>query len=532
MRQVSKIQSPQDIIAILWRRKWQVIIPAFLLLAASVVVALVWPKTYQSKATILIEEPDVVMGVEGTPIADNRADQRVQVITQQILSSENLIKLINKFDLYPEARASGRYAIVVSSLRDRISVDFISAEVNDPRMVRPGQATIAFTISFVDEDPKTAQMVVEELVSLYLAENLRTRNVRASETSDFLAKEAEKLGQQITELEADLAAFKLENAGSLPDQVSLNQQAINRIELQLIDLRQRIQSQEERKVYLESQLAQVSPFASITLNDGTVLRPEERLRKLQSEYSQLSNTYGPRHPRMVELSKEMSALREKMGIGEEGLPDEPSNPAYIQLQTELTAVNSSISSLRKEQADMQKRLGSLEGQNLKAPDIEREFRLLTRNYENATAEYRAVKEKQWEAERLESIETELKGERFSVIEPPDLPIKPVAPQRRLMVMVGFMIAVVGGLGTAAIAEILDQTVSGPRHLAAIAGKSPLVIIPFIESSVPRPRAFSTAVFVVVALAAAAAAAGLIAVNEFVVPLDHLWAGFVAGPDAG
>jgi polysaccharide chain length determinant protein (PEP-CTERM system associated) len=396
-------------------------------------------------------------------------------------------------------------------------------------MVRPGQATIAFTISFVDEDPKTAQAVVAELLSLYLAENARTRKVRASETTGFLANEAEKLAQQITELEANLAAFKQENAGSLPDRVRLNQEAINRIDLQLLSLRQEIQAQEERKVYLQSQLAQVSPFASITLDDGTVLRPEERLRKLQAEYTQLSNTYGPKHPTMVELSREMQALREKMGIGEGGLPDEPSNPAYIQLQTELTAVNSNLSSLRSERSDLEKRLTTLEAQNLKAPGIERDYLLMTRNYENATAEYRAVKEKLWEAQRLESIETERKGERFSVIEPPNLPQSPVAPQRRLLVLVGFMIAVVGGLGTAALAEVLDQTVSGPRHLAAITGTAPLVVIPYIEATAPRPRALGTAALVIIALTAAGAA-GLIAVNEWIVPLESLWAGSIPGTD--
>ncbi len=55
MRQVSKIQSPQDILAILWRRKWQVIIPALALFAVSAFVAITWPPTYQSKATILLE---------------------------------------------------------------------------------------------------------------------------------------------------------------------------------------------------------------------------------------------------------------------------------------------------------------------------------------------------------------------------------------------------------------------------------------------------------------------------------------------
>jgi succinoglycan biosynthesis transport protein ExoP len=528
MHQVAKIQSPQDILAILWRRKWQVIVPAFVLFSASIVVALAWPRTYQSKATILIEEPDVSRDILGSAI-DYRADERVQVITQQVLSRRNLISLIEKLNLYPEARNQDELGAAAAGLRERIIVDFISAEVSDPRMVRPGQTAIAFTLSFVHKDPQTAQTVVDELVSLYLAENLRTRKAKATQTTEFLAKEAEKLARQISELETKLAAFKLKNSGSLPEQVAINQQAMYRIEFQLLELRHQIQSHEERKVFLEAQLTQVSPYVSITLNDGTVLRPEERLTMLESEYSKLSYTYGPKHPTMVEIATEIENLRNTIGVGAAGSPETPSNPAYIQLHAELKTVNSNLSSLKSERAELSKKLAALESQTLKAPDIERDYLLITRNYENATAEYRAIQEKLWEAERLESLETEQKGERFSVIEPPEVPFKPIAPKRRVLALVGFMIAVVGGLGTAAVAEALDQTVSSPRQLAAITGAAPLVVIPYIETSAEMHRARSLSFFLLFGLTVVFAS-GLFAVNEFVVPLDDLWAKF--GPGAG
>ncbi len=338
MRQVAKIQSPQDILAILWRRKWQVIIPGLVLLAVSAFVAISWPRTYQSKATILIEEPDV-SGEFLQPAAAGYADQRVQVISQKVLAPHNLIQLIEKFDLYPEATDTNLLLAAAEGLRESILVEFISAEVNDPSMAGRRQATIAFTLNFVHQDPGTAQKVAEELVSLYLAENSRSRQKRASKTTGFLAREADKLARQIAELEASLAAFKSQNAGSLPEQVPVIQQTLYRIELQLLELRYQIQSQEERKVYLDSQLSQISPYASITLDDGTVLRPEERLKKLESEYSRLSYTYGPKHPQMIEISTEIETLRGSIGVGS---PEKPSNPAYIQLKAELKAVTSNL----------------------------------------------------------------------------------------------------------------------------------------------------------------------------------------------
>jgi len=520
MLQASRIQSPQDIIAILWRRKWLVIIPAFVLFVISVAIALTRPPTYQSKATILIEEPDV-SGELLQPITAGYADQRVQVISQQVLSRQNLVQLIEKFDLYPDVEDTNQLAAAATSLRDSIQVDFISAEVNDPRMAGRRQATIAFVLSFYHGDPQTAQKVTEELVSLYLAQNQKDRRRKASETAEFLAREADKLAQRIDELETKLADFKSQHAGSLPDQVTITQQAMYRIELQLLETRQQIQSQDERRVFLEAQLTQVSPYASITLDDGTVLRPEERLKKLEAEYSELSYIYGPRHPKMIEISTELESLRDRIGGTGEGA-EKPSNPAYIQLQAELKAVKANLSSLRTQRADLSSRFEALQDQSLKAPNIEREFLLITRNYDNARAEYQAVREKLSEAERRESLETESKGQHFSVIEPPEVPLNPVAPNRRMLVLIGFMISVVGGLGTAAVVEVLDESVSSPRHLAAIAGAAPLVIIPEIKVGASNQRAWQTSFLVVFALTLVCAGS-LVAVDKFVVPLGDLWA---------
>ena len=80
---------------------------------------------------------------------------------------------------------------------------------------------------------------------------------------------------------------------------------------------------------------------------------------------------------------------------------------------------------------------------------------------------------------------------MQIVEPPNLPIVPIAPKRRLLALVGLMIAVVGGLGTAAIAEVLDQSVSNPRHLTAITGAAPLVVIPHIKASAARRGVFSS-----------------------------------------
>jgi hypothetical protein len=90
---------------------------------------------------------------------------------------------------------------VIEQLRDDVHLETVNAEVRDPRSGRAQEATIAFTLSYENQSPKLARNVANELVSLYLNENLKNRTEAAVETSQFLAEEAQKLAAKVSELE-------------------------------------------------------------------------------------------------------------------------------------------------------------------------------------------------------------------------------------------------------------------------------------------------------------------------------------------
>ncbi|MCU0894712.1 MAG: Wzz/FepE/Etk N-terminal domain-containing protein, partial [Rhodospirillales bacterium] len=138
---------PQDYLAILWRRKWLIILPFLLLFSASFALALLLPREYRSSATILIEEADVPSELVTSTIT-GFADQRLQVISQRVMATQNLLEIIRKYDLYAEARRVQPVSEVVERMREKIKMDLVSAEVRDPQSGRAGEATIAFTVSF------------------------------------------------------------------------------------------------------------------------------------------------------------------------------------------------------------------------------------------------------------------------------------------------------------------------------------------------------------------------------------------------
>ncbi len=124
---------------------------------------------------------------------------------------------------------------------------------------------------------------------------------------------------------------------------------------------------------------------------------------------------------------------------------------------------------------------------LQIPEIEREYRDLTRDYDNAQTRYREVKAKQMQAEVAVELEKDRKAERFTLGEPANLPEKPIRPDRPRIALVGLVASLGAGLGLAWLRDLFDRSVKGPWELARIASVPILTPIPYIETEGERRR---------------------------------------------
>ncbi|MEW8287814.1 MAG: lipopolysaccharide biosynthesis protein, partial [Candidatus Thiodiazotropha endolucinida] len=158
---------------------------------------------------------------------------------------------------------------------------------------------------------------------------------------------------------------------------------------------------------------------------------------------------------------------------------------------------------------------------IQSPQVEREYRNLTRDYENALAKYQEVKAKQLEAELAESLERERKGERFSLIEPPQLPEEPDKPNRIAILFLGFVFSFAGGFGNVVVRESMDQSVYGSKSVAAITHAPPLAVIPYIECSEDQRQHTTNGAIAIFGLIAAMAIT-VVSVHLFYKPLDVIW----------
>jgi len=130
-----------------WRHRKSALYAFLGTVLVTLALALLLPSTYQSGATILIEQQEIPQDLVRSAVT-SFADQRVQVISQRVMSTQNLLSLIERYDLYPDIRQSKPREVLMQKMRDDISMKMISADVIDPRSGRPTQATIAFGVSY------------------------------------------------------------------------------------------------------------------------------------------------------------------------------------------------------------------------------------------------------------------------------------------------------------------------------------------------------------------------------------------------
>src|SRR5271166_884595 len=121
-------------------RRWYVFAGvAGIALLTTTLLAVLLPPTYKSTATILIEQQEIPQDLVRSAIS-SYADQRIQVISQRVMTTQNLMKLIERYDLYPDIRKKKPREELIQRMRDDIAMKMISADVIDPRSGAPTRA--------------------------------------------------------------------------------------------------------------------------------------------------------------------------------------------------------------------------------------------------------------------------------------------------------------------------------------------------------------------------------------------------------
>jgi polysaccharide chain length determinant protein (PEP-CTERM system associated) len=484
---------------------------AFLIVWATV-CALAWllPARYRSETTILVEQPKVPQQYVVPNVGSDLQD-RLQTLTQQILSRTRLQRIIEDFQLYAGERARIGTDDVIERMRKDIKVDPIQAPS------KPAELT-AFKISYSGTNRHLVQQVTSRLTSLFIEENLRARQQQSENTTEFLDKQLQEARSHLEEQEQRIKAFKAQFVGQLPGELQSNLQILSGLQARLQQANDALDRSEQQKLYLSSLLSAYRETPSLVATSQATAPGdvETELARLKAQLADMKSRYTDRHPAVLQvrdqiaktekLKSEMDKDKMAAGIGEDaGLPE---SRGVAEIQSQLKATELDIQNRKKDITALQWQIQSYENRLSKTPVREQQLTDLSRDYDQSRANYESLLAKKNQSALATDLERTQQGEQFSVLDPPSLPTGPYFPNRLPFTLAGLAGALAAAVAMAFLGEMLDDRVHAEEELGGISKAPVLVTIPSIITARDVHRArwgliseLACAVTAVVAVAA-------------------------------
>jgi protein tyrosine kinase modulator len=488
-----KKYTPEDVAAILWHWKWLIVVPCI----AGLLIAFAYARTlrdmYRSDSVVMLTpqrvREDLVRSTVRTTL-----EERIQTISQQIMSRTRLEAIIVDLNLYPDDRRTGLMEDVVERMRKDVTVQVVRGD--------------AFKISYVSELPVTAMRVAERLAGLFIDENARDREQLAQGTSQFLESQLEDAHRRLTEQEKRLENYRRVNAGQLPSQVETNLAAISTAQIQVQRLQDGLARQRDQLQLIERQIADanspdavtepVLDSASGSVSGGTAAQQLEYARAVLRN---MELRLKPEHPDIGRMRRLIATLEDKaqkesleVPLSTDGSSTAPRSKAQAARASrirdmELTAdrLRKSIAATDAEQERVRAVIATYQKRLEAAPERETELIELTRDYEGLQKLYAGLLTKSEESKLTVNLEARQVGQQFRILDPARVPARPYSPNRTRIHAIGAFGGMALGLVTVFLIVYLDNSLKTDEDVAGSLALPVLALVPLMQTVADRRR---------------------------------------------
>ena len=491
-------QSLEEYWAILRRRRWWIFLPLFFCWALVWAASWFLPTSYRSEALILVEQQKVPEHYVVPNVTVSLQD-RLQSMTQQILSRTRLQATIDRFGLYPKSRTP------IALLESADAVEQMRKDIKIGLVESPGHRgeLTAFKIEYSARSSELAQRVNSELTSLFIDGNLKSQQQESENTTTFLQSQLASARSQLEEQEAKVRAFKARHFGDLPSQLETNVQILTGLLAQLDHNQRALDGAKQQRMYLESLLQQhQTVHEGLGSGDTSATSPEildKQLLDLRTRLADARSRYTEDFPdvlslkekieKTVKLRKEIEddiAAKQKAikaaSATDTDTTDEiqyDSSAPMMQIRSQLKANELEIKNYQRHAGDIESQIATYRARLNMTPETEQELADISRGYEEAKANYNSLLQKQNQSQLATSLEQRQQGEQFRIIDPPSLPEKPSSPNRLMVSLVGLALGVGVGLGLAALLELTNVRVWHEKDLEGVIPGRVLVRVPHL-----------------------------------------------------
>jgi polysaccharide chain length determinant protein (PEP-CTERM system associated) len=482
-----KQYTPEVALQIAWRLKWWILIPSILVAAGVAAWTRSLQDVYRSDTLIMVVPQRVPESVVRSSQTATLAD-RLQSITQQILSRSRLEKIIEDLNLYANARKTGIMEDIVDGMRDDIGVEPVKGD--------------AFRVSFSSQDPRTAMRVTERLASLFIDESLRDREVLAEGTNQFLESQLEDSRRQLVDVEKRLEDYRRRHDGQLPNQLEANLQGVHNTEMQVQSLVDSLNRDKDRHLVLERAIADASAAESVAPTPApTTTGPQtaaQQLAAAQDSLQALLLRLKPGHPDVLRLKRTIAELQQRADAEAAeapvsietapGLSPEAIRQSRIQdAKAELAALDKQIAAKTQNEKELRDNIAVYQRRIEATPTSESELTDLTRDYGTFQQTYTSLLAKKQDTQIAANLERRQIGEQFRILDPARLPTRPATPNRPRYYTFGIVAGIGLGLTLAGLLEYFDRRMRSETDVRAALNVPVLAMIPLIQTSAVKSR---------------------------------------------
>ncbi|MBZ5608451.1 MAG: hypothetical protein LAP38_09345 [Acidobacteriia bacterium] len=468
--------APLSIAWTLWKQRWYVI--AVILIVSAAWCTFVWrlPPVYRSDALILVEAQKIPDAYVPSQVSTELQD-RLASISERILSSDRLLRIVAKFGLYQqETKAMGSDG-VVELMRKDITIKPEKGWTRD----QPG----AFHVGFQGTNPELVTQVANQLASLFIEEDSVTRERQARGTAEFIDSQLQDAKKKLDRLEEQVSQYKSEHNGELPQQEQALLGALYRLQMELQGNQDEISRAEQRKTTLESDLKMAEASERLVTNQAGEARTKQsggnpggykkRSDVLQDQYDLWSAQYTPKHPKMRALQSEIEFQR-----SQEQAEFVREHGSVEALQSQLALAEQELKTRTDERRAILRDIAGYQARVNSVPLREQDMAALTRDYEISKANYKSLLDKKLSAGMATEMEKRQQAERFTVLDPARVPVRPIGAKRPFLYALGVLLSLATGIACAMAREARKNALLGEWELPE--GITVLGRVPFISAA--------------------------------------------------
>ncbi len=473
-----------DYLAILRRRIRWFLLPAVLGPLLGYAITLALTPRYTSTSLILIEQPTVPDSV--VPSSNNNdLFTRLATMQEQILSRNRLQPLIERYDLYRDARQRSMED-AVEQMRDAIKVQPVQFASTVTNGASSNREVPGFSISFTGNNARVAQQVCSELTTMFMDENIKQQEQTAQNTTDFLSAQIADAKRKLDEQEAKLAEFKRQHLGALPDEQQSNLQILTGLNTQLAAASEALNRAQQDKAYAQALLQQQWAAWQAAISGESPATLQDQLKKEQDELAVLEARYTPDYPDVIKLKHDIAELQKKiLAQAAHKNPAAPAASAFEppqiqQLRAQLRQDEEIIRAETREQARIERQIRNYEARVQMTPLVEQQFKELTLGHETALEFYNKLLASRNQSQMSADLQSRQQGETFRVLDSASLPLEPSFPVWWQFTLGGLGAGVALGLMLAFFREYRDKSLRDERDIAFYLELPTLALVPSLD----------------------------------------------------